>query len=182
MSLSRSLGSLSGPLGLWLAIVAIACPPLLSGCGFKPLYGKNSATHSPTAMAQFASIDIPVLSDRIGQEMRNLLIDDLHPQGAAGDYLYKLNVTIREADLNLGLQENSTSTRGQVRLTVVYFLVDESTGKTLLKETLRTSTGYNILTNQFSSVISAEDAREEGLQEIADEMTQHMALYFMTKK
>jgi hypothetical protein len=107
-----------------------------------------------------------------------MLIDDLHPQGAAGDFPYRLNVSIREADLNLGLQQNSTSTRGQVRLTVSYFLVDKPTGKTLLKETLRTSTGYNILINQFSSVISAEDAREQGLQQIADDITEHLALYF----
>jgi LPS-assembly lipoprotein len=162
----------------WIAVAAIAVLPSLSACGFKPLYGKNSATHSPTAMAQFASIEIPVYPDRIGQEMRNMLIDDLHPQGAAGDFQYRLNVSIREADLNLGLQQNSTSTRGQVRLTVSYFLVDKPTGKTLLKETLRTSTGYNILINQFSSVISAEDAREQGLQQIADDITEHLALYF----
>jgi LPS-assembly lipoprotein len=169
-------------LRLCVGLGAIGAIPLLSGCGFKPLYGKDSATHTPTAMTQFASIEIPVLRDRIGQQMRNLLIDEMHPGGAAGDYVYKLNVSIREADLNLGLQSNSTSTRGQVRLTVDYALTDNATGKTLLKETLRTSTGYNILINQFSSVVSAEDAREQGLQELAQDITEHLALYFTTRK
>jgi LPS-assembly lipoprotein len=164
-----------------IAVAVLISSSLLVGCGFRPLYGKNSAANSPGAMAQFASIEIPPLPDRTGQVMRNLLIDSLHPSGAAGDYLYRLNVIIREADVNLGLQQNSTSTRGQVRLTVDYYLIDKASGKTLLKETLRTSTGYNILINQFSSVISAEDARDQGLQQMADSITQHLALYFTSR-
>ena len=114
--------------------------------------------------------------------MRNLLIDSLHPGGAAADYRYRLNVSISESVLNLGLQQNSTSTRGQVRLTVKYSLVEEKSGKTLLTESLRTSTGYNILINQFSTVLSQDDAQAQGLQQIANDMTQHIALYFATAK
>lgn len=160
-------------------VTALACAvALLAGCGFKPLYGVNSASHAPAVAQQFSSIEIPVYGERIGQQMRNLLIDELHPGGAAADYKYTLNVSTREADVGLGLQQNSTSTRGEVRLTSEYRLVEKSSGKTLLHETLRTSTGYNILVNQFSSVLSNEDARQNGLQEIADEITTHLALYF----
>src|SRR5271155_3422226 len=153
---------------------------LLAGCGFKPGYGVDSAGKSPAAVQQFAAIQIPLMPNRLGQQMRNLLIDSLHPSGAAGDYRYRLAVGITEAVVNLGLQQNSTSTRGQVRLTVKYTLTDTETGKTVLKETLRTSTGYNILINQFSSVLSQEDAETQGLQQIADDMTLHLALYFTT--
>ena len=155
---------------------------LLAGCGFTPLYGSHSATHQPAVSAQFASIEIPPLPDRTGQIMRNLLIDSLHPGGAAGDYRYRLNVQVVETVVNLGLQQNSTSTRGQVRITAKYSLTDEQSGKTLVTETLRTSTGYNILINQFSSVLSQDDAEQQGLQQIANDMTQHLALYFATLK
>jgi LPS-assembly lipoprotein len=153
---------------------------LLAGCGFKPVYGIDSAGKSPAAVQQFAAIQIPVMPNRLGQKMRNLLIDALHPSGAEGDYRYRLAVGITEAVVNLGLQQNSTSTRGQVRLTIKYTLVDNETGKVVLKETLRTSTGYNILINQFSSVLSQDDAETQGLQQIADDMTLHLALYFTT--
>jgi len=153
---------------------------LLAGCGFKPVYGVNSAGTAPSAVQQFASIEIPVLSNRLGQTMRNLLIDSLHPSGAAHEYRYRLSVGITEAVVNLGLQQNSTSTRGQVRLTVKYVLIDTETSKVVLKETLRTSTGYNILINQFSSVLSQDDAETQGLQQIADDMTTQLALYFTT--
>ena len=153
---------------------------VLAGCGFTPLYGAHSANHAPAVISQFAAIEIPPLPDRIGQQMRNLLIDALHPNGAAGDYRYRLSVAITKAIVNLGLQQNSTSTRGQVRITVKYSLVDEQSGKTLLTETLRTSTGYNILINQFSSVLSQEDAEAQGLQQLSEDMTQHLALYFKT--
>jgi LPS-assembly lipoprotein len=150
----------------------------LTGCGFHPLYGHDSASHQPAMEAQFASIQIAVLPDRLGQKMRNLLIDSLHIGGPSADSRYTLTMTVREAVINLGLQENSTSTRGQVRLTVVYFLSDKLTGNTLLTETLRTSAGYNILINQFSSLLSQDDAETQGLQQISDEMTEHMALFF----
>lgn len=151
---------------------------VLAGCGFKPVYGVNSAGKSPSAAQQFAAIEIPPMADRLGQQMRNMLIDSLHPHGAAGDYRYKLSVGVTEAVVNLGLQSNSTSTRGQVRITVKYALTDLTSGKTVLKETLRTSTGYNILINQFSSVLSQDDAETQGLQQIADDMTLHLAMYF----
>ena len=152
----------------------------LAGCGFKPLYGTNSATHAPAAAVQFAQIEIPPLPNETGQELRNMLIDELHPGGPADSYKYTLKVAIREADLNLGLQQNATATRGQVRLTAEYWLVDADNGKTLVHETVRTSTGYNILINQFGTVLSTADARNRGLQQIADELTLHLALYFQS--
>jgi LPS-assembly lipoprotein len=161
------------------AACALACLAL-PGCGFKPLYGSSSATHDTTVMQQFASIQIPALRDRIGQQMRNLLIDALHPSGAATDYRYRLSVNTAEADLNLGLQENATSTRGQVRVTAQYWLIENKSGKTLLHETLRASTSYNILINQFSSVLSEDDARQKALEQISEDMTEHLALYFRT--
>ncbi|HLG88360.1 MAG TPA: LPS assembly lipoprotein LptE [Alphaproteobacteria bacterium] len=150
----------------------------LAGCGFKPLYGTNSATHAPATAVQFAQIEIPPLPNETGQELRNMLIDQLHPGGPADDYRYTLKVALREADLNLGLQENATATRGQVRLTAEYWLTDAENGKVLVHETVRTSTGYNILINQFGTVLSTDDARNRGLQQIADEMALHLALYF----
>ena len=161
-------------------VAAASILAVLGGCGFTPLYGSHSAGHAPEVMQQFAAVEIQPMPNRTGQQMRNLLIDALHPNGAAGDYRYRLNATITEAIVSLGLQQNSTSTRGQVRITVKYSLVDEGSGKTLLVETLRTSTGYNILINQFSSVLSQDDAEAQGLQQIADDMTRHLALYFKT--
>jgi LPS-assembly lipoprotein len=162
-----------------LAIAGILS--LLAGCGFKPVYGVNSAGKSPSAVQQFASIEIPVLPNRLGQQLRNMLIDSLHPDGATGDYRYKLAIGIKEAVVSLGLQQNSTSTRGQVRLTLRYSLIDAESSKVVLTETLRTSTGYNILINQFSTVLSQDDAEAQGLQQIADDMTLHLALYFTTQ-
>jgi len=105
-------------------------------------------------------------------------IISLHGGGGSNDPHYFLTMTVKEAVIDLGLQENSTSTRGQVRLTIKYALTDAENGKVVLSETLRTSTGYNILINQFSSLLSQDDAENQGLQQISDQMTEHLALYF----
>lgn len=161
-------------------LLGLALCLMLPACGFKPLYGADSVAHDRTTSQEFAKIEIAVMRDRIGQQLRNMLIDSLHPEGAAPDYRYKLNINVREVEFNLGLQENATSTRGLVIVTAQYWLVDTQAGKTLLHETLRTSTSYNILISQFSSQLSAEDARQKGLQQIADNMTERIALYFHT--
>ncbi|HEX4506778.1 MAG TPA: LPS assembly lipoprotein LptE [Alphaproteobacteria bacterium] len=161
-----------------LGLLATAGLSGLAGCGFKPVYGAHSAGKSPSAIQQFAAIEIPPMPNRLGQQMRNMLIDSLHPSGADTDYRYKLDVNLGEAVIDLGLQQNSTSTRGQVRITAKYALIDNSNGKVVLSETLRTSTGYNILINQFSSVLSQADAETQGLQQISDDMTLHLAMYF----
>jgi len=152
----------------------------LAGCGFKPLYGSGGATHAPAVAGQFAQIEIPPLPNETGQILRNMLIDEIHPSGPSEEYKYTLKVTVREADLNLGLQENATATRGQVRLTAEYWLLDAESGKILVHETVRTSAGYNILINQFGTLLGTADARNSGLQQIADELTLHLALYFRT--
>jgi LPS-assembly lipoprotein len=155
---------------------------LLAGCGFTPMYGTHSASHAPAVTQEFAAIDIPPMPDKIGVEFRNLLIDSLHPSGASPDYRYKLVAQVREAVVGLGLQENATTTRGQVRITVKYYLIDTQNGKTVLNETLRASTGYNVLINQFSSLLSQYDAEQQALQEVSDDLTTHLALYFDTKE
>jgi hypothetical protein len=161
-----------------LVAIGLICATLLPGCGFKPLYGVDSASHAPGAAAQFATVEIPVYGDRIGQQIRNILIDEMHPSGAAADYKYRLDVVTREADVSLGLQQNSTSTRGEIKLTSEYRLVDRASGKVLIHETLRSSSGYNILVNQFGTELSSEGARADALPVIADQITQHLALYF----
>lgn len=159
-------------------ILAAALLTALSACGFKPLYGTNSATHAPAAMDEFAAIEIPALPNATGQALRNMLIDELHHGGPAQSFKYRLNVVVRESDINLGLQANATSTRGQVRIQAEYWLFDAQSGKALVHESVRTSTGYNILVNQFATVLSSTDARDRSLQQVADEMTRHLALYF----
>lgn len=161
-----------------MRLAALFLLAALAGCGFKPMYGSNSATHEPGVANQFAQIEIPPLPNASGQALRNLLIDDLHHAGPSADYRYRLTVSLHEADINLGLQQNATSTRGQVRILAEFWLFDDQSGRTLLHETVRTSTGYNILVNEFGTVLSATDARDRGLEEVADEMTRHLALYF----
>jgi hypothetical protein len=153
---------------------------LLTACGFTPVYGTRSAGNAPSVRQEFASIEIAPMADRIGLEFRNQLIDQLHSNGADANYRYKLVAQVKEAVVGLGLQENATTTRGEVRITIKYFLIDTKTNKTLLNETLRTSAGYNVLINQFSSLLSQTDAEALALRQLAGDMTEHLALYFNT--
>ena len=74
---------------LWsksLAVIAVAI--LLAGCGFRPLYGTIGEDLPVTT--QLAQIRIAAIPDRIGQKLRNFLLDRINPEGQPQRPLYYL--------------------------------------------------------------------------------------------
>jgi LPS-assembly lipoprotein len=148
---------------------------VLTGCGFQPLYAKRGPTGG-VAGEEMAKVRIANIPDRTGQYLRNALIDRMQPQGAQ-DPAYRLEIALREQQVNLGIQQDATATRGQLRYSGTYVLKDAA-GKELTRESFRASPAFNILDSEFGTILSSEDARERGLKQIADDITGRLALYF----
>src|SRR3546814_19847398 len=72
------------------ALALAACLPLLAGCGFQPLYARPDAPSSVTA--DLAHIKVLTIGNRIGQKLRNHLLEDLDPDGSEEPPLYTLGV------------------------------------------------------------------------------------------
>ena len=56
----------------------IAVLAFLTGCGFQPLYGR---TENFDIGSELASVEISVIEHRIGQQLRNFLLDRINPTG-----------------------------------------------------------------------------------------------------
>ncbi|MEC7576748.1 MAG: hypothetical protein VX740_10115 [Pseudomonadota bacterium] len=151
---------------------------MLSGCGFQPIYG-NLGTDAKTSSieTQLKQTEIDLISDREGQVLRNLLIDRLHNNGAISPTLYRLNVsTIDETRKDLDLTKESDSTIAQLRLKTNVKLIRKSDQEILLQKNIWTTTSYNILESQFTTRVSRNDARENGLKELARQIEQQVIL------
>ena len=151
---------------------------MLSGCGFQPIYG-NLGTDAKTSNieTQLKQTEIDLISDREGQYLRNLLIDQLHNTGAISPALYRLNVSkIDETRKDLDLTKESDSTIAQLRLKTNVKLTRKSDQKVLLQKNIWTTTSYNILESQFTTRVSRNDARENGLKELARQIEQQVVL------
>lgn len=151
----------------------------LTGCGFQPLYAKRGPMGG-VAGEELAKVRIANIPDRTGQYLRNALIDRMQPQGAQ-EPAYRLEIALLEQQVNLGIQQDATATRGQLRYSGSYVLKD-SAGKELVRESFRASPSFNILESEFGTILSSEDARERGLRQIADDITGRLALYFTRDK
>jgi LPS-assembly lipoprotein len=157
------------------ALFTVALLGALTACGFQPLYAKRGPMGG-TAGAELAKIRIANIPDRTGQYLRNALIDRMQPQGPS-EAAYRLEISLLEQQVNLGIQQDATATRGQLRYTGTYVLRDGQ-GKELLREGFRASPSFNIIESEFGTILSSEDARERGLKEIADDITSRLAMYF----
>ncbi|MEQ9814680.1 MAG: hypothetical protein RLO50_18020 [Azospirillaceae bacterium] len=158
-----------------IGALLLACGGL-AGCGFQPLYG-DLGGYGPVAQ-QLAAIDIGVIAEREGQLMRTNLIERLNPNGRPADPAYTLDVTLTETQRNLGVREDDTSTRGNLTIEAAFVLTDLARGETVYRDTARTITSYNILDDQFATLIAERDARDRAIRATSEQIRTQLALHF----
>lgn len=152
----------------------------LPSCGFSPVYGDfASGQNTPSAQAQLAQVRIDNIPNQEGQYLRNVLIDKFYTQGRPQNPLFKLNVERIIEDIDdLDITQESEATRSQITLRTEIKLIDLATRQELLKENLRTTTSYNVLSSQFATIVSERDARETALNDLARQIEMRLSLYF----
>src|SRR3546814_10574047 len=109
------------------ALALAACLPLRAGCGFQPLYARPDAPSSVTA--ELAHIKVLTIGNRIGQKLRNHLLEDLDPDGSEEPPLYTLGVGLTISKQELGLRITEEATRAKLTVAANFALNDIRTGE-----------------------------------------------------
>ena len=147
----------------------------LTGCGFQPLYG--SAGNINIA-AELASVEIAVIEHRMGQQLRNHLLDHINPSGPPRSPNYTLVVRLRETKQELAVKKTAFSTRINYVLTAKYLLKGRQQNAGVeLAETSKIVTGYNILGSDFATLIAEQDARTRAVRELSTAITNRVAIF-----
>jgi LPS-assembly lipoprotein len=154
-------------------VVGLLVP--LGACGFRPLYGgaENIAINQ-----QLAHIQITTIEDRIGQQVHNLLLDRLNPDGRPRKPLYTLNVRTVVNTEEIGLKFTEEATRARLTLRANYFLTEDGSGSIIAEGTVRSVNSYNISESEFARVTSEADAKNRAAREVSDEIKTRLSLYF----
>lgn len=151
----------------------------LAACGFQPLYG---TTPSGGPMAdELALVDVGVIADREGQQLRSFLMERLNPSGQAAEPLYRLVVDLDEDRASFAVQDDDTVTRFNLNVTASFLLLDKTTNDVLLERTSTTTASFNVLDDQFSTLASERNARENALEAISNDIRTQLALYFQRR-
>jgi LPS-assembly lipoprotein len=158
--------------------LALACAGL-SGCGFRPVYG--SAGSMGGAAAQLSQVHIDTIPERNGQMLRNALIERMNVSGIPARPSHRLVIGLKEEELDLGIRRDATVTRGQIKMTATYELVDTATQAIVSRGTARSISSYNVVESDFGTFVSRGDAQSRALQDLGDDIALRIALYFNTR-
>ena len=150
---------------------------LLGGCGFRPLHGRRGPEGVST-VDDLARIRIEPIGDRPGQILVNFLRDRLNPRGLPARPRYLLDIALSESTQEVAVLSDETATRANLRLQANYRLSDSQDGSVIIAGHGKTVTSYNIVSSQFATLTSENDARERGLRELADDLRSQLAVYF----
>lgn len=160
----------------FILVIGLIALSSLAACGFKPLH---TAGTSDSVRAEYNDIYIDNIPEEKGQFLRNELIDRLYTQGRPVDPSYILKVSsIQERRTNLDITISADTTRAQLRLDTTLRLLDKETNELLMTRDIYAITSYNILQSQFTTKVSQENARNNALIDLADQIDLHLGLYF----
>lgn len=157
---------------IFLVILALC----LSACGFKPLY---EAGGSSEAMQQeLSAVSVAPIPDRLGQIMRNRLLDRLNVSGVEK---YSLHIAFEQSSEGYGVRPDAATTQEQLTVTAQVKLVSLSDDEVLFEDTLRASTSFDIVLSDFATVTQREDSARRLVLELAERTHRRIALYFASK-
>lgn len=167
MSLSRTIS---------LAVTVAVLAATLSACGFRPLHGgKNGGPGG----ADLATIEIRVISNRVGQQLRNQLLDALTPRGKPLRPKHYLRVVLSESTQRLAVQKNSFATRANYRLTANFQLFDAANGEVVFNGREQTISSYNISRSDYTTLIGEKDAKIRATRALAEDIRTRLGVYFI---
>ncbi|MSP21248.1 MAG: hypothetical protein EXQ93_07020 [Alphaproteobacteria bacterium] len=151
-------------------------PMFLTACGFQPLYGIDR--RAADIVVELGDIRIPEIEDRLGQLVRNELLDLVTPLGEPKPPRYVLRVDLKEQKEGLAIKRDATITRFNLTLTAEYELTDAVTRARLNNGTVRATAAYNVVRSEFANVIAGRDAEVRAALVVAEEIKTRLSIYF----
>jgi LPS-assembly lipoprotein len=161
------------------ALLALPLLPLLSGCGFHPMYSEEEAEIVDPVLAAVSVLPIP---NRDGQKLSFLLREKLNPDGVSAKKIYELQVTMSLTRLDLGIQRDATSIRGRIDLRAAIALRDINTHRVLYSSNAYSSSDFSILEDAYAAQVGEDDARERTLRDMSNEIRLRLAIFLRKQK
>ncbi len=147
----------------------------VTACGFEPIYG---TANQQNIKSELAAVQILPIKDRIGQLLRNHLLDQINPKGRSEKPRYILRVTLTESKQELAVQKSELATRANLNFVANFSLSPvEGVKARPLSGQVRITTSYNILSSDFGTLMAERDARRRAVRELSLDITNRIAAH-----
>ena len=147
------------------ALAACLMLPLLSACGFQPLYGNNTAP-------QLSSIFVEDIAERN---------DILDSDGMQTNKRYRLKVTLSESSQGIALQNDAAITRYNNRMEARFVLSDAG-GKEIYRGTQSELSSYTVVQSPYATLAAEQDSGKRAVQDMAERIRLELAVWFRRQK
>ena len=153
----------------------VAVLAVLGACGFQPIYGSRG---TPGTHIEMASIEVGIIKDRQGQQLRNLLLDRINPGGTPQSPNYTLTVQLTSGKELLAFRKSQISTRANLNFVAVFNLKgkNQHLGENF-SGTSKITVSYNILSSQFATLAAEENARTRAVKELSADISTRIAAF-----
>jgi LPS-assembly lipoprotein len=168
-----------------VTVLAVACT--LAACGFEPMYAERTGTppagqtSNGGVQSDMTGTKVATIRDRVGQLVRNQLVDRLNPQGEPAQPVYYLTVRLSEHKEGVLTRSDEFSTATNLRL-IADFDVRDPQGNILLTGYSRTVTRYNTLQSQFATIAAEDNARLRASRELAEDIRAKLAIFYANRR
>lgn len=150
---------------------------LLGGCGFRPLYARRSRGGA----TELAQIRIDPIGNRIGQVLRNVLLDRMTPNGVPKVPRYVLSVKLDPSTQYLNFRKDNTASRADLWVSAVYKLQDLGSNeqKTVFNDIVRAVASYDVLDAPYATVVAAQEAQQRVAHQLAEKILDRVVVHFL---
>ena len=149
----------------------------LSGCGFQPLYAKNPSENTVYNQG-FPQVDVGQIDNRLGQILRNELVDRINPRGVVRSPAYRLEVAAKERRSDIVILRDSTATFAKFIVEVKWSLLDLQSNQVVTKGSNQRTSSFSISSSEYAILQAEKDARLRAATELAEDIRLRLALYF----
>ena len=164
---------------LVLSGFALATAAPVGACGFRPLLYRDDGD---SVRSQLAAVRVTGLNNRLGQQLRVALEDNLDPTSSGEPVLYDLEIRLRNTNRALAIQLDNTITRYNLTLTASFELKDKKVRKVVYGSRVRRVASYNVRRAPFATLTAKNDAERRAAKEIADDIRTLLALHFQRQE
>jgi hypothetical protein len=112
--------------------------------------------------------------------MTNDLHDGLNPTALHVPTAYQLEVALRETTAPQATRADGTPSRSALSLSATWILRKLDDKKIAAHGVLKSSTGYDVLNNDYANVVSNNTGELRAVRDLSDQIQAGIAIYFQT--
>lgn len=153
-----------------LTLAILAAGPLLSGCGFQPLYATGDGSAAGLRNVALGEVAAP-------EEIRPLVMRAFERRTSSepSSANFDLTVSTTEQAQRLAVQIDASVTRYNYRLVGQYTLIERATGARYSGR-VTSIASFNVVNSQYSTLFAEDAAREKAATQLVEDIERDVLL------